>query len=83
MLDLVLWSFVVALTPSALGLAWGGIRGVRHFIHFGHSGTVEGGSPTTRDSSVLGPRSRSNPGAASHRMHCRCLERFRHDADVS
>ncbi len=40
MLDLVLWSFVVALTPSALGLAWGGIRGVRHFIHFGHSGTL-------------------------------------------
>jgi hypothetical protein len=42
MLDLVLWSFVVALTPSALGLAWGMVRSLRHFIYFGfgHSGTL-------------------------------------------
>jgi hypothetical protein len=44
MLDLVLWSFVVALTPSALGLAWGMIRGVGNFIDFGHSGTLEAAS---------------------------------------
>jgi hypothetical protein len=32
MFDLLLWSFVMALTPPALALVWKMIAGVGHFI---------------------------------------------------
>jgi hypothetical protein len=40
-LDLVLWSFVIALTPVALGLAWKLISGIGDRISLGPSRAFE------------------------------------------
>jgi hypothetical protein len=36
MFDLVVWSFMAALTPSALGLGWKLIVGIRDLLVFKH-----------------------------------------------
>jgi hypothetical protein len=41
MLELVIWSFGMALTPWALGLAWKPISGVGDLICSGHSRALE------------------------------------------
>jgi hypothetical protein len=49
MKDLVFWSFMIALTPWALGLAWWLISGVEEFVWSAHSRAFEetgqGGPP--------------------------------------
>jgi hypothetical protein len=40
-IELVLWSFVIALTPWALGLAWMPISGIGHLIGLGLSRALE------------------------------------------
>ena len=47
MLDLVLWSFVMALSPMVLGLAWKLARGVGNVVHLAWSEADSGSSAVT------------------------------------
>ena len=45
MVDFVLWSFVIALTPVALGLAWKLVSGIGNWIGLVISGPFEKEEP--------------------------------------
>jgi hypothetical protein len=45
MVDLVLWSFVIALTPVVLGLAWKLVSGIGNWIGLVISGPFEEAEP--------------------------------------
>lgn len=55
MIDLVIWSFVMALAPVAVGLAWKGISGVLGWIELGLLGAFGGAGPASSPVLTLRP----------------------------
>jgi hypothetical protein len=70
MLDFVLWTFAIVLTPTVLGLAWKLIWDIGRLIDLGiiriqEAMTGQQGMPELRDLD-----SSSHPGPASHIARC-------------